>query len=56
MMIAKIEMTINEEKKHSVRYDASKNQNDPAITSVYVMKSSLTKPYPDKIFVTIDKE
>lgn len=53
MQIAKIEMVINSEKKHSVRYDAAKS-DDAAITSVYVMKHSLPKPTPAKLTVTIE--
>lgn len=45
-------MSINSEKKHSIRYDAK--DNNAAITSVYVMKSSLPKPYPTNITITIN--
>lgn len=30
--------------------------DDPAITSIYVMKSSLVKPYPETITVKIEME
>lgn len=57
MIELKIKMKINSEKKHSVRYDVMENQtNDPAITSIYVMKSSLVKPYPETITVKIEME
>lgn len=39
-----IEFKLREEKKGSVRYDAS--SDDPAVTSAYVMKKDLPKPYP----------
>lgn len=39
-----VNMVLFEEKKGSVRYNAS--DNDPAITSAYVMKNALPKPYP----------
>lgn len=39
-----VEFKFNSEKKHSVRYDAS--SDDPAVTSAYVMKKDLPKPYP----------
>lgn len=39
-----IRMVLNSEKKHSVRYDAQ--NNDSAVTSSYVMKKDLPKPYP----------
>lgn len=49
-----VPMKINSEKKHSVRYDAV--NGEAAITSVYVMKSSLKIPYPQNINVTIEME
>jgi hypothetical protein len=49
-----ISMHINSEKKHSVRYDA--NTSESAITSVYVMKTSLPKPTPQKLTITIKME
>lgn len=45
----------NEEKKHSVRYDAPKTDSDPTVSSVYVLKSALMKPYPMKIEITITR-
>lgn len=39
-----VNMVLFEEKKGSVRYNAE--GNDPAITSTYVMKHALPKPYP----------
>lgn len=50
-MEIKIEMRINSEKKHSVRYDAS--DKDAGLTSVYVMKSSLPNPIPQTITITV---
>lgn len=42
--IVTVEFKMNSEKKHSVRYDAC--SDDPAVTSAYVMKKDLPKPYP----------
>jgi hypothetical protein len=39
-----VEFKLKDEKKGSVRYDAS--SDDPAVTSCYVMKKDLPKPYP----------
>lgn len=47
-------LEFNSEKKHSVRYD------DPAegevVSSVYVNKAALPKPYPKAIKLTIEWE
>lgn len=40
-----------EAKKHSVCYKTS--QENPAVTSIYVMKGSLPQPYPKKIRIKI---
>lgn len=50
-MQIKIQMKINSEKKHSVRYDAI--SNEAGVTSIYVMKSSLPNPIPQNIIVTV---
>ena len=50
-MQIEVPMKINSEKKHSVRYDAV--ANDAGLTSVYVSKSSLPKPIPQSIVVTV---
>jgi hypothetical protein len=42
-----------EGKKHSVCFKTS--QDDPAITSVYVMRSHLGSPAPKKIKITIEE-
>jgi len=42
--IIEIKMVLNSEKKHSVRYDAY--SADAAVSSSYVMKKDLPKPYP----------
>jgi len=47
-----IPMKINSEKKHSVRYDAK--DNDAGVTSVYIMKSSLTTPYPSEVTISVE--
>lgn len=43
-----------EGKKHSICYKTS--QNDPAIQSVYVMRSHLGNIPPKKIKITIEEE
>lgn len=42
--VVTVEFKLNSEKKNSVRYDSS--SDDPAVTSLYVMKHALPKPYP----------
>lgn len=49
-------MQFNEEKKHSVRYDAAPGTVKPMLTSVYVMKTALPNPYPRSISVQIEEE
>lgn len=49
-----IPMKINSEKKHSVRYDAI--AADAGVTSVYIMKTDLIKPFPQAITVTVEME
>jgi hypothetical protein len=44
---------VPEAKKHSVCYKTK--QDDPAITSIYVMRSHLGNPAPKKIKVTIEE-
>lgn len=57
MMLAKISMKIDSEKKHSVRYDVIETEGvDAALQSIYVMRSSLPNPIPQKINVTIEVE
>jgi hypothetical protein len=48
-----VEMLFESEKKHSVRYNANPAFNDPCVTSVYVMKSALSRPFPKKFLLTI---
>ena len=42
-----------EPKKNSLCFKTT--QEDPAITSVYVMKYALGKPFPQKIKITIEE-
>ncbi len=49
-----IPMKINSEKKHSVRYDAV--DKDAAITSAYVMRTSLPTKIPQAITIKIEME
>lgn len=48
-----VKMTINSEKKHSIRYDGETNG---AIASLYILKSGLVKPYPQKIIVRVQPD
>jgi hypothetical protein len=50
-----VDMTLNSEKKHSVRYDA--DNGDATVTSLYLMKSStiLKDHIPDQIVVTVEE-
>ncbi len=54
MLLAKITMKINSEKKHSVRYDAI--DKDAAIQSTYVMRTSLPNVIPQSITVSVEVE
>lgn len=47
----KVTMKLDEEKKHSVRYDAV--EKHAAIKSIYIMKSDLPKPYPKQVQVEV---
>ncbi len=49
-----IEFVEPEEKKHSVRYHASKM--DDGIRDIYVMKVNLGTPFPKKLKVTLEEE
>lgn len=49
-----IPMKINEQKKHSVRYDAI--DKDAGVKSVYVMKSALMANIPQVIVVKVELE
>ena len=49
----KVLLKLKAEKKHSVRYDAI--ADGQAISSVYVSKETLTKPWPKVIAVTIEE-
>lgn len=52
-----MQMKINSEKKHSVRYDVIEVEGvDATLQSVYVMKSSLPKPIPQTITVSVEVE
>lgn len=52
MILLAIPMKINSEKKHSVRYDAI--DKDAALTSVYVMKTSLPNPIPQTLTIKVE--
>ena len=56
MMIAKIPMKINSEKKHSIRYDAIDGL--AAVQSVYLMRKDLPNAnvIPQTIIVTVEVE
>lgn len=55
-MNAKTTFKLFEEKKHSVRYNADKNDEMAVATTIYVNKSALPKPYPKTIIVTVEDE
>lgn len=46
-------LIFKDEKKHSVRYDADPKEENPCVTSIYVLKAALTKPYAETIYVSI---
>lgn len=46
-----VRLKMKEEKKHSVRYDATLKE-DP-VTAVYINKLALTHPYPQTLVLTI---
>jgi len=48
-----VEMKFASEKKHSVRYNAGEEFSDPCVTSVYVMKSALPRPFPKQFLLTL---
>ena len=45
-----------EEKKHSVLYKAAEGQQNPAVTSAYVMKTALGTPFPAKLKLTLEEQ
>lgn len=47
-------LSFSSEKKHSVRYDAAPGEQHPLVTSIYVMKEHLPRPFPARIRVTIE--
>lgn len=47
-----VTMKFNSEKKHSVRYDCE--AQDALLTSVYVRKADLPRPFPQNIVVTVE--
>ena len=44
----------SEAKKHSICYKPS--EANPAMTSIYIMKSHMTMPYPKKLWVKVEIE
>lgn len=54
MISLTIQMKINSEKKHSVRYDAT--DKDAALTSVYVMRSFLPSKIPQALTIKVEME
>lgn len=47
-------LNLGEVKKHSVRYNASENDKDPVVTSIYIMKTALERPWPTQVKLTIE--
>lgn len=52
--LAIVHVQLYDVKKHSVRYNAEPSADPPAVTSVYISKSVLTEPYPQKLTISID--
>lgn len=48
-----IVLAFGEEKKHSVRYNTTTLES-PLLTSVYVSKDHLPRPFPQRIKVTVE--
>jgi hypothetical protein len=46
-------LKLTEPKKHSVRYDAPEGTVDPILSSVYVSKRDLPKPFPAELEIAI---
>ena len=46
-----LQLKLKEEKKHSVRYDAT--EREPGITAVYVSKKKLTTPWPAELLLDV---
>ena len=49
-----VEMRLESVKKHSVRYNAAPEFENPCVTSIYVMKAALGgPPFPEEFLLTI---
>jgi hypothetical protein len=48
-----ITLSFKDEKKHSVRYDSP--EKDAMISSIYIHKSALTRPWPKQVRVTVEE-
>jgi hypothetical protein len=46
-------MVLNSVKKHSVRYDAHPDDDNPVMTSAYISKSALPTPFPKDVLITV---
>ena len=47
-------MVFHSEKKNSVRYSAPEGTTEPAMTTIYIMKTALTRPFPRSITITLE--
>lgn len=52
-MSKSVVLEFNSEKVHSVRYDAT--GDEPLVSSIYIKKSELTRPFPKKVKVTVEE-
>lgn len=52
-LVTTVTLSRPEEKKHSVRYNARSGDDTAAISSLYVHKRVLPRPFPKAIEVTI---
>lgn len=48
-----VQLALKEEKKHSVRYDAT--AKEAHITAVYISKKALPTPFPQYLDITVSK-
>jgi len=52
--VAKQALTLASIKKGSVRYNAADQDQDNAVTAIYIMKHALPLPYPGAVVITIE--
>lgn len=47
-------VVLTEPKKHSVLYKAATDDPDPVVTSIYIMKGHLPRPFPQRVTLTFE--